>query len=72
MHTLPIAMIRISTPFAPLFSRGVFQHALVLLAGTILAPGKRTVAAALRAMGLWRANGPSIATIGFSVVPPGL
>ena len=52
MRTLPREMIRVLTPFAPLFSRRVWQHALVLLAGTILAPGKRTVAAALRAMGL--------------------
>jgi hypothetical protein len=41
------------TLFAPLFSKSVFQHVQVLVAGAILAPGKRTVAsAALRAMGL--------------------
>jgi hypothetical protein len=39
-------------PFAPLFSRCVFRHVQVLVAGAILAPGKRTVASALRAMGL--------------------
>ena len=39
-------------PFAPLFSRRVFRHVQVLVAGAILAPGKRTVASALRAMGL--------------------
>jgi hypothetical protein len=39
-------------PFAPLFSRLVFRHVQVLVAGAILAPGKRTVASALRAMGL--------------------
>jgi hypothetical protein len=45
-------MIRLLAPFAPLFSERVFRHAQVLLAGTILAPGKRTVSSALRAMGL--------------------
>ncbi len=52
MRTLPKEMIRLSEPFAPLFSKRVFQHALVLLAGAILAPGRRTVCSALRAMGL--------------------
>jgi len=47
-------MIRVLAPFAPLFSRRVFQHAQVLLAGAILAPGRRTVGSALRAMGLGR------------------
>jgi len=50
--TLPTTMIRLLAPFAPLFSKRVWQHAQVLLAGAILAPGKRTVASALRAMGL--------------------
>ena len=52
MPTLPPAMLQLLVPFAPLFSRRVWCHALVLVAGTILAPGKRTVCAALRAMGL--------------------
>jgi hypothetical protein len=47
-------MITLVAPFAPLFSRRVWCHALVLVAGTLLAPGKRTVCAALRAMGLSR------------------
>jgi len=45
-------MIRVLDPFAPLFSERVFEHVRVLLAGAILAPGKRTVSSALRAMGL--------------------
>jgi hypothetical protein len=45
-------MLQLLAPFAPLLSRRVWRHALVLVAGTILAPGKRTVCAALRAMGL--------------------
>src|SRR5215204_5509363 len=52
MRTLPIQMIRVLVPFVPLFSKRVWQHAQVLLAGAILAPGKRTVASALRAVGL--------------------
>ncbi len=52
MHTLPATMIRVLAPFAPLFSRRVWQHVQVLVAGAILAPGQRTVSSALRAMGL--------------------
>jgi hypothetical protein len=52
VRTLPATMIRVLAPFAPLFSERVFQHVQVLLAGAILAPGKRTVSSALRAMGL--------------------
>ena len=52
MRTLPTGMIRVLSPFAPLFSERVFEHVQVLLAGAILAPGKRTVSSALRAMGL--------------------
>ena len=52
MRTLPTEMIRVFAPFAPLFSERVWQHAQVLLAGAILAPGKRTVGSALRAVGL--------------------
>jgi DDE superfamily endonuclease len=52
MRTLPTEMIRVFAPFAPLFSERVFRHVQVLLMGAILAPGKRTVSAALKAMGL--------------------
>jgi hypothetical protein len=52
MRTLPPTMVRVLAPFAPLFSERVFQHVQLLLAGAILAPGKRTVASALRAVGL--------------------
>jgi hypothetical protein len=52
VRTLPATMIRALAPFAPLFSERVFQHVQVLLAGAILAPGRRTVSFALRAMGL--------------------
>ncbi len=52
MRTLPTGMIRVLDSFAPLFSGRVFEHVQVLLAGAILAPGRRTVSSALRAMGL--------------------
>ncbi len=51
MPTLPPVMLRLLAPFAPHFSRRVWRHALVLLTGAILAPQRRTVAAALRAVG---------------------
>jgi len=38
--------------FAPVFSKRVWQHVQVLLVGAILAPGKRTVTAVLRMMGM--------------------
>jgi hypothetical protein len=52
MPTLPTTMIRVLAPFAPLFSKRVWKHAQVLLMGAILAPGRRTVSSALRAMSL--------------------
>jgi hypothetical protein len=52
MPPLPETIILVLAPFAPLFSRRVWLHAQVLLRGAILAPGTRTVTAALRAMGL--------------------
>src|SRR3954453_18170637 len=52
MPALPPAMLQLLAPFAPLFARRVWRHALVLVAGAILTPGRRTVCAALRAMGM--------------------
>ncbi len=52
MHTLPPAMILLLRPFAPLFSKRVWVHVQVLLAGALLAPAQRTVTAALRVVGL--------------------
>ena len=52
MRTLPAKMLHLLSPFVPLFSRRLWPHVQVLLAGAILAPGKRTVSAALRVMGL--------------------
>ena len=42
-------------PFMTGFTRPTWRHALVLVAGAILAPGRRTVAAMLRVMGLGQA-----------------
>ena len=39
-------------PFAAAFTAPSWQHVLVLIVGAILAPGRRTVAAALRVVGL--------------------
>jgi DDE superfamily endonuclease len=52
MPPLPEAIILVLAPFAPLFSHHVWLHAQVLLLGAMLAPGARTVTAALRVMGL--------------------
>lgn len=52
MLTLPSELTSLIVAFAPLFSKAVWNHVQVLLVGAILAPGKRTVTAALRVMGL--------------------
>jgi hypothetical protein len=52
VRTLPPKMVQALAPFAPLFSKRVWQHAQLLLVGAILTPGRRTVSSALRAMGL--------------------
>jgi DDE superfamily endonuclease len=46
------AIIQILQVFAPAFTAPTFSNALVLLYGTLLSVGRRTVAAALRAVGL--------------------
>jgi hypothetical protein len=50
--TLPAELLLLIVEFSPLFSKPVWEHAKVLLVGAILAPGKRTVTACLRVMGL--------------------
>jgi len=52
MLNLPPEMIALLSAFAPEFSQSVWLLAQVLLVGAILSPHKRTVTAALRAMGL--------------------
>src|ERR671928_892774 len=52
MRDLPSAIITVLRHFELVFSERVWEHAKVLLVGAILAPGKRTVTACLRVMGL--------------------
>jgi hypothetical protein len=56
MSCLPSWIVAMLAPFAPRFSRRVWEHVQVLVAGALLAPAQRTVAAALRATG--RADAP--------------
>ena len=44
-------------PLASCFTVAVWRHVLVLVAGALLTPGRRTVTAALRVMGLDQAPG---------------
>src|SRR6516164_8185221 len=48
---LPARLMARLTGFADLFTRPTWPHVVVLLAGAILAPGRRTVTAALRILG---------------------
>src|SRR3954453_21108372 len=52
MCDLPATIIRVLRPFEPVFSGRVWPWAQALLVGAILTPGPRTVAAALRVLGL--------------------
>jgi hypothetical protein len=52
MYTLPAALLNVIVRFAPVFSKRPWTRAQVLLMGAILAPGKRTVTAVLRVLGL--------------------
>ena len=52
MPILSTEYLTLILAFAPVFTKRVWQHVQVLLTGAILAPGKRTVTAALRVMGL--------------------
>ena len=49
---LPKEFSKQISEFAPLFSKKVFEHAKVLLTGSLLVVGRRTVCSALRAVGL--------------------
>lgn len=57
MPPLPEAIIPVLGAFAPMFSRAVWTHAQVLLVGALLCQGPRTVASALRVLGLGQARG---------------
>lgn len=48
----PAILAQWMAPFSAFFTRPTFQHVLTLVAGVILSPGRRTVAAALSIMGM--------------------
>lgn len=52
MSSFPDEFLGLIIAYSGLFSKPVFAHARLLLAGAILAPGKRTVTSALRVLGL--------------------
>jgi DDE superfamily endonuclease len=52
MRVVPKACAHLMSTFAPLFTKRVWQPVQVLLVGAILSPGKRTITAAWRVMGL--------------------
>lgn len=49
--SLPVAIIAVLAPFEPLFTQPTWRNACVLLVGTLLARGRRTVTTALRLTG---------------------
>ena len=50
--SVPKVLAEWMRPFASSFTPAIWRHVLVLIAGSLLAPGRRTVTAALRVMGL--------------------
>ena len=52
MPILPAEYCNVICTFAPIFSKYIWCHAQVLRVGAIVTPGKRTVTAVLRIMGL--------------------
>ena len=52
MYTIPKLFETLLESYGQLFSARIWHHAQVLLVGAILSPAQRTVAAALRVMGL--------------------
>ncbi len=52
MITLPKEFQQQISAFAPLFSKKVFKHVSVLVLGSLLTVGRRTICSALRTVGL--------------------
>jgi hypothetical protein len=52
MPILPATLLALLEPFRPIFHQSTWRKVQVLVVGAILAPGKRTVTSALRAVGL--------------------
>src|SRR3954465_13392626 len=57
--SVPAVLAAWMQPFASAFTPASWRHVLVLVAGVVLAPGPRTVTAALRVIGL--AHGAGVA-----------
>src|SRR4051795_3295473 len=55
--SVPAVLAAWMQPFGCFFTPAVWRHVLVLVAGGVLAPGRRTVTAALRGMGLGHGAG---------------
>ena len=55
-HGVPNNLATFLQPFRGAFTAPTWEHVLVLVMGAILVPGRRTVAAALRVMGLGQAR----------------
>ena len=51
-RNVPIGLAEWMQPFREAFTAPTWQHVMVLVMGAILVPGRRTVASALRIMGL--------------------
>ena len=51
MPSLPSEFLAVILPYASLFCRRVFVHVQLLVAGAILAPGKRPITSVLRIVG---------------------
>ena len=51
MPSLPSEFLAVILPYASLVCRCVFVHVQLLVAGAILAPGKRTITSVLRIVG---------------------
>src|SRR4051812_49914999 len=58
--SVPAVLAAWMQPFAASFTPAVWRHVLVLVAGVVLAPGRRTVTAALRVMGLDQGAGVAV------------
>ena len=55
-EALPPVLTSLMKPFREFFTAPVWSHLLVLIAGMVLTPGRRTVSAALRVIGLGSAK----------------
>ncbi len=55
-HGVPNSLVSVLQPFRDAFTAPTWEHVLVLVMGAILVPGRRTVASALRVMGLGQAR----------------